>query len=235
MLIFMARCIIMVMLLKEVSINMQTEGFWQGLPAVFISCFGCSVKCSNCIEPFREKYESLPVPKIHELVEVGLKDFEFPFVVIGGGEPTDQSEEVMELIEMIKTKNKNIEIQVETSAAGEDAKKFAGCSGLLANIWLTVSPKQEKEPDKVLVKRANELKLIVSDKKENLEFCRYFSSIASPLSKLRYQPLNADNVNFNAALENCFYLAKEFGGRVSMQWQRFVKLEKLNFNREVSV
>jgi organic radical activating enzyme len=222
------------MLIKSIDITFQTEGFWQGMPAVFVDCFGCSVGCEHCEEPKAKKYQNLPVHKIHALVELGMENFQMPFVVIGGGEPTDQSEEVMELIELIKKKNKSTEIQVETSAAGKAAKKFAGVSGLLANIWLTVSPVPHKEPSKTLVKRANELKLIVSGTEKNLEFCRYFSCIASPLSKLRYQPMHSKDVDFSKALENSFHLAKEFGGRVSMQWQRFIKLENLNLNKEMN-
>jgi organic radical activating enzyme len=219
------------MLIKSIEIKFQTEGFWQGMPAVFVNCFGCSVECENCIEHKEKKYQSLPVNRIFDLVELGMKDFQNPFVVIGGGEPTDQSEEVMELIEMIKTKSKSTEIQVETSAAGKAAKKFASQSGLLANIWVTVSPTMHKEPNKTLVKRANELKFIVSGTKDNLEFCRNFSSIASPLSKLRYQPMIAKDVDFSKAIESCFHFAKEFGGRVSMQWHH-INLEKLNLNKE---
>jgi organic radical activating enzyme len=222
----------MKMLIKGIEIKFQTEGFWQGMPAVQVDCFGCSVACKNCHEHEEKAYQSLPVNKIFDLVELGLRNFQFPFVVIGGGEPTDQSEEVMELIEIIKTKDKGVEVQVETSAAGKMADKFASVSGFLANIWLTVSPVPHKEPNRTLLKRANELKLIVSDAKENWEFCRNFSCIASPLSKLRYQPMFAKDVDFGKAVENCFYLAKEFGGRISLPLQRFIKLEKLNLNTE---
>jgi len=221
------------MLVKDVKIVFQTEGFWAGIPAVFVDCWGCSVCCKNCDESKYSKYESLPVNRIYELVEIGMKDFQMPFVIIGGGEPTDQSEEVMELIKLIKTNNKSTEIQLETCAAGKTAEKFAHRSGLLSSVWLTVSPNPQKEPNKTLVKRANELKLVVSDTEENMEFCRMFSQIASPLSKLRYQPMFAKNVNMSIALENCFMLAKEFGGRISLQWQRYIKLDKLNLNKEM--
>jgi len=220
MLFLLSNCIIILMLINGVYIAFQTEGYWQGLPALFIICANPE-----------EKYQSLPVNKIHDLAEKGLESFLFPFIVIGG-EPTDQSEETMELITIIKTKNKSIEIQVETNAAGKMAKKFASCSGLLANIWLTVSPLEDKEPDKALIRRANELKLLVSDTNDNVEFCKNFASIASPLSKLRFQPKHEKDVDFNMALENSFYLAKEFGGRVSIPLQKFVKMEKLNFNNK---
>jgi organic radical activating enzyme len=221
------------MQIKGVRIKFQTEGYWAGMPTVFVDCFGCTVGCKHCDEPYSGKYQSLPVDKIYELIEVGMKNFQMPFVAIGGGEPTDQGEELTELIEIIKTKNKQTEILLETCAAGKTAKKLAHRSGLLANIWLCVSPVSHKEPNKTLITRANELKLLVSDTEKSVKFCRMYSSIASPLSKLRYQPVFSRHVNFERAMENCFCLAREFGGRISVQWHRFLDLEKLNLNKEL--
>lgn len=132
--------------------SIQGEGHHAGRCAVFVRLAGCNKKprCSFCDEKF-DDYRTLSAEEIVKEV----KAFEpFAMVVITGGEPTMQP-----LEELVNELHKEqYYIAMETNGLNE-------CTAPID--WITCSPKSEE----VHLSRANELKYVVGDTKENvLEF-----------------------------------------------------------------
>jgi 7-carboxy-7-deazaguanine synthase len=219
------------MLISEVFTSFQGEGFWLGTPSVFVRFYGCDVQCPFCDTPNAKmtgKANSIHrIVPVYELIEEVMSEankLQIPFVTITGGEPLGQIEELIEFIVHLKKHNSKIQIQIETSGVGykNECEKIADRTGLLSDIWITLSPKSHRDPNPILFKHANELKFLVSSKEEQVEWIRELSISASHSTKLSYQPLIEKNSCFEVCLDNCFKCACEFGGRVSLQTHKWV-------------
>jgi len=74
------------MRIAEIFQSIQGEGFWVGVPSVFIRTSGCHLRCRFCDTPYAawaSEGEHLSV----EQIVVRVAAFETPHVVITGGEP----------------------------------------------------------------------------------------------------------------------------------------------------
>lgn len=113
--------------INEIFYSLQGEGEYAGFPAVFVRLSGCNMKCSWCDTNHRQS-QSMSVDDvvnaIAPYIENGDIFFKTNIVVITGGEPTLQMDEVLELI--IKTKEKFeddyciVEFHLETNGTYEN-------------------------------------------------------------------------------------------------------------------
>lgn len=133
------------MRVNEIFYSLQGEGFYVGVPSVFIRLSGCNLQCSFCDtthQSFIDMSES-------EIVDV-VAQYPAQHIVITGGEPSLQL--TASLIEMLHGLGK--EVAVETN----------GTHILPENVdWITLSPKGAfitSVSANVVLKRCNEIKVV---------------------------------------------------------------------------
>jgi organic radical activating enzyme len=157
----------------EAFYTLQGEGFHQGKAAYFIRLAGCDVGCVWC--DVKESWDEglYPLQSIDDII---LKAKENPsrLAVITGGEPTLYNLEML----TSELKKEGFSTNIETS----------GSSPLTGTWdWICLSPKKFKPPLHGILKKANELKIIVFNKSDFLWAEKYAAEV-SDSCKLYLQP-----------------------------------------------
>ena len=108
---------------NDIFYTLQGEGFYTGVPAIFIRFAECNLRCDFCDTDFKESLEMT----LGDL-EMTLAQYPAKHVVLTGGEPSLQTDE--ELLQMLHAEG--YYVQIETNGTNE----------LPENIdWITMSPK----------------------------------------------------------------------------------------------
>ena len=102
------------MKVNEIFSSFQGEGPYIGLPATFLRLSGCNLNCSFCDTDF-DDYKELTVELVKESILQHCKNHNTSLVVITGGEPLLQYEELKELIEELDYTG--LTIQIETNGS----------------------------------------------------------------------------------------------------------------------
>ena len=146
--------------LVEIFESLQGEGRNTGRPCVFVRFAGCNLACPWCDTDVRERFSMTLDELLAEIASYKAKT-----VVLTGGEPT-LIEGAPELIAALKAAG--YFIAVETNATVDaDWLQFVD--------YVACSPKAEF-PDKIELKKANEVRVVASDDR-TVEFCRRVKDI----------------------------------------------------------
>ncbi len=185
--------------------SLQGEGFHTGKSAYFIRLAGCEVGCSWCDTKHSWNSKNYPLFSINslliEVIKARLNGA--AFLVLTGGEPLHHNlDEFCKIIknETNNAKNESIRIHIETSGVS----KFSGFYD-----WITLSPKRHKPPKEYFVKKCDELKIIINDKKDVIfaqEISEHLSNIKNDKKynsekKLFVQPAWNSNKGYKLAIE----------------------------------
>lgn len=146
--------------LVEIFESLQGEGRNTGRPCVFVRFAGCNLACPWCDTDVRERFSMTLDELLAEIASYKAKT-----VVLTGGEPT-LIEGAPELIAALKAAG--CFIAVETNATVDAA-------WLQFVDYVACSPKAEF-PDKIELKKANEVRVVASDESA-VEFCRRVKEI----------------------------------------------------------
>lgn len=131
----------------EAFYTIQGEGFHQGKAAYFIRLAGCDVGCVWCDVKESWDKEKYPLQSVDEIVSKA-KQHAAKLAVITGGEPTLHNLQVL----TSELQKAGFRTNIETS----------GSSPLTGTWdWICLSPKKFKPPLPEVLKKANELKVIV--------------------------------------------------------------------------
>lgn len=131
----------------EAFYTIQGEGFHQGKAAYFIRLAGCDVGCVWCDVKESWDKEKYPLQSVDEIVSKA-KQHAARLAVITGGEPTLHNLQVL----TSELQKAGFRTNIETS----------GSSPLTGTWdWICLSPKKFKPPLPEILKKANELKVIV--------------------------------------------------------------------------
>jgi organic radical activating enzyme len=153
--------------------TIQGEGANTGYAAYFIRLGGCDVGCHWC--DVKESWDAdlHPLKSIEEVVEKAMLT-EAKAIVITGGEP------MMYNLEPLTNglKAKGLKIFLETSGAYPLTGHFD---------WVCVSPKKFKSPRPDMLKRADELKVIVFNRND-FEWAENHATALSSNCALFLQP-----------------------------------------------
>lgn len=105
------------MRVSEVFVSVQGEGPSVGRPAVFLRLAGCNLSCSWCDTKYAWfRGEELGVDVVAERVLDLLRRFRgVNLLVVTGGEPLLQSEELVELLSRLRRELPHLEVEVETN------------------------------------------------------------------------------------------------------------------------
>jgi len=157
----------------EAFYTLQGEGFHQGKAAYFIRLAGCDVGCVWC--DVKESWDE-DLYSLQSIEEIVSKAKENParLAVITGGEPTLHNLEKL----TSELKKEGFSINIETSG-----------SSLLTGTWdwICLSPKKFKPPLPGILKKANELKIIVFNKSD-FHWAEKYATEVSLSCKLYLQP-----------------------------------------------
>ncbi len=159
--------------IMEAFYTLQGEGFHQGKAAYFIRLAGCDVGCVWC--DVKESWDEAQYP-LQSIEEIVSKAKENParLAVITGGEPTMHNLEELTL----QLKKEGFSTNIETS----------GSSPLTGTWdWICLSPKKFKPPLPEILKKANELKIIVFNQSD-FEWAEKYAAEVSSACKLYLQP-----------------------------------------------
>lgn len=141
--------------LVEIFESLQGEGRNTGRPCVFVRFAGCNLACLWCDTDVGERFSMTLEELLAEIASYKAKT-----VVLTGGEPT-LVEGAPELIAALKAAG--YFIAVETNATVD-------APWLQFVDYVACSPKAEF-PDKIELKKANEVRVVASDESA-VEFCR---------------------------------------------------------------
>lgn len=163
------------MKVKEIFYSIQGEGFWSGMPAVFVRLSGCNLWtgherhrataiCRFCDTDF---LGGVDMPE-HEIIDMA-RGLSYPgaLIIFTGGEPLLQlTESILELASRIFRY-----VCIETNGTVELPMKKKP-----EWLWVTVSPKAGSE---LRIKSGNELKVVWPqpfdlDELEKLDFRHFY-------------------------------------------------------------
>ena len=86
------------MKVNEIFSSFQGEGVYTGVPATFLRLSDCNLNCSFCDTEFKD-YKNLSVELVKESILQHMKNHNTHLLVVSGGEPLLQYDELKELIE----------------------------------------------------------------------------------------------------------------------------------------
>ncbi|MDR0668366.1 MAG: 7-carboxy-7-deazaguanine synthase QueE [Prevotellaceae bacterium] len=131
----------------ELFYSLQGEGFFTGMPAVFIRLAGCSNACRWCDS--KKSWQADKHPRM-EVAEIVAKVLPFPvrMVVVTGGEPLQHS------LRSLCRELKRYEFLPHLETSG--AASFSG-----AWDWICLSPKRQCPPRPRFYSLADELKVVI--------------------------------------------------------------------------
>lgn len=153
--------------------TLQGEGFHQGKAAYFIRLAGCDVGCVWCDVKESWDVSKHPLKPINQLIEL-VKQTPSRIVVITGGEP------LMHDLTLLTSslQQSGFQTHIETS----------GAYPLTGNWnWICLSPKKFKAPLPEVVKKADELKVVIYHKSD-FDWAEKYAAQVSNGCKLYLQP-----------------------------------------------
>lgn len=115
---------------NEIFNSFQGEGVYAGTPATFLRLSGCNLNCRFCDTDFKD-YDELTVSMVKNIIVENMEKHKTDILVITGGEPLLQYDEVNKLINQL-----NYKVQIETN--GTIIK-------VPLNATYMISPKKEIE------------------------------------------------------------------------------------------
>lgn len=157
----------------EAFYTLQGEGFHQGKAAYFIRLAGCDVGCVWCDVKESWNEDLYPLQTIDDIVSKAIEN-PARLAVITGGEPTLYNLETL----TSALQKEGFQTNIETS----------GSSPLTGTWdWICLSPKKFKPPLPAILKKANELKIIIFNKSD-FEWAEKYAAEVSANCKLYLQP-----------------------------------------------
>lgn len=153
--------------------TLQGEGFHQGRAAYFIRLPGCDVGCIWCDVKESWDKDLYPNQSIEQIVETA-KNHPGRLAVITGGEPTMHNLEGLTKALQLEGFSTNI----ETSGSHQLTGSWD---------WICLSPKKFKPPLPGILKKANELKIIVFNNSD-FNWAEKYAALVSPHCQLYLQP-----------------------------------------------
>lgn len=159
--------------LMEHFYTLQGEGRYSGQASYFIRLGGCDVGCTWC--DVKESWDATKHPQvtIEDIVNV-VRVSGSPIAVITGGEP------LMHNLSGLTAQLKSIGVRTHIETSG--AHPLSGSWD-----WICLSPKKFKAPREEVIKRANELKVVVYNKSD-FEWAEKYAALVSPDCLLYLQP-----------------------------------------------
>ena len=109
----------------EIFSSISGEGLRQGLPAMFIRCAGCNLNCAWCDTPESHgEGTEMSIDEIVSVVSAGIPRY----IIITGGEPLLQEEELKTLLVALRDAGYRIEIETNGTFPFTGVQEYATVS-----------------------------------------------------------------------------------------------------------
>ncbi|MDU3999363.1 MAG: 7-carboxy-7-deazaguanine synthase QueE [Escherichia coli] len=200
--------------INEMFQTLQGEGYFTGVPAIFIRLQGCPVGCAWCDTKHTwEKLEEGAASSEDLLAVIGRQGYTARHVVITGGEPCIH--DLMPLTDLLE-KN-GFSCQIETSGTHE-----VRCT---PNTWVTVSPKLNMrggyEVLSQALERANEIKHPVGRVRDIEALDELLATLTDDKPRvIALQPISQKDDATRLCIETC--IARNW--RLSMQTHKYLNI-----------
>ncbi|MCF8254085.1 MAG: 7-carboxy-7-deazaguanine synthase QueE [Bacteroidia bacterium] len=187
--------------------TLQGEGYHSGRASYFLRLGGCDVGCVWCDVKDSWDASKHPLVDLDEMVEMAEKSGTH-MVVITGGEPLMHSLEDLSS----KLQDKGIETNLETSGAYDLNGHWD---------WICVSPKKFKAPLPNVLRKADELKVVIFNKSD-FDWAEKHAASVSIECKLYLQPEwdQADKM----VPEIIEYIKKNPHWKISLQTHKYMQI-----------
>ena len=159
--------------IMESFYTLQGEGFHQGRAAYFIRLGGCDVGCVWCDVKESWDKDLHPNQSVEQIVE-GAKNNPCRLAVITGGEPA-----------MHNLENLTKALQLEGFSTNIETSGSHPLTG--SWDWICLSPKKFKPPLPQILKKADELKIVVFNKSD-FTWAEKYAALVAPGCQLYLQP-----------------------------------------------
>ena len=136
---------------NEIFASIQGEGYWTGLPCVFLRLQGCNLDppCAWCDTPQAQGWSTTKTHNVMDVMDI-VNSFKPCTVVVTGGEPMMQSDALKELIRLDMGSHR---WHLETNGTIKIPNMFQ---------WVTISPKYGQNPPVIVAAYADELKFVIA-------------------------------------------------------------------------
>ena len=193
--------------IMESFYTLQGEGFHQGKAAYFIRLAGCDVGCVWCDVKESWDEEKYPLQSIEEIVAKS-KQHPARLAVITGGEPT-----------LYNLEDLTSALQAEGFATNIETSGSSPLTGTWD--WICLSPKKFKPPLPGILKRANELKIIVFNKSD-FDWAEKYGAEVSDSCKLYLQPEWGKSEKVTPMIID--YIKQDPRWRFSLQMHKYINV-----------
>jgi 7-carboxy-7-deazaguanine synthase len=193
--------------LVEEFFSLQGEGFHTGKAAYFIRLGGCDVGCSWCDSRFSWNPDIHPLIKADTIIGNVLKSGT-DSVVVTGGEPLMWNLDYL----CRGLKKNNISTFIETSGAYSMSGQWD---------WICLSPKKNMPPLPDICNIADELKVIIQERRD-FDWAEKYSSLVNQTCKLFLQP---EWSRFEKIIPDIVeYIKVNPGWRISLQIHKYMHI-----------
>jgi len=193
---------------NEVFYSIQGEGAWTGLPVVFVRFAGCNLRCSWCDTKYA--WKSGKKYTVGALI-TKVASYCVPRIVLTGGEPTIQDDELMMQF-VCGVRERGVRwIAVETN--GTNSPRWLECYV----DWVTVSPKRGSAYN---VQLAKEVK-VVFDNHTDSELEEFERASTDKGLHLFLQPKDNDPDEIRRCVE---IVKRREGWRLSLQLHKILQI-----------
>lgn len=193
--------------LVEEFFSLQGEGYHAGKAAYFIRLGGCDVGCSWCDSRFAWNPEMHPLIDADTIIDNVIKSGT-DSVVITGGEPLMWNLDYL----CSGLKKNNINTFIETSGAYPISGKWD---------WFCLSPKRNMPPVAEACDMADELKVIIQEKRD-FEWAEKYRKMVNENCRLFLQP---EWSRFERIISGIVeYIKENPGWRISLQIHKYMHI-----------
>ncbi|HHL57991.1 MAG TPA: 7-carboxy-7-deazaguanine synthase QueE [Bacteroidetes bacterium] len=197
----------MMLPIMEDFYTLQGEGYHMGKAAYFVRIGGCDVGCSWCDTKQSWNADLFPPVSVDDVVG-RICAAPAKTVVVTGGEPSLYPLEYF----TSSLRERNIKTMVETSGAYELTGDWD---------WICLSPKKNSPPLQEILKKANELKVIIQTP-EDLIWAEENAAKVNPECLLYLQPEWKVSEQIMDVLTN--YVMENTQWAVSLQAHKYMKI-----------
>ena len=182
---------------SEIFYTIQGEGQLVGVPSVFFRMSGCNLRCLWCDTAYASWYPEDKDISVSEAFNE-ITRFEVKHVVITGGEPFLQKNELMALCEMLFAKGHHITIETNATVFVPVRANLISMSPKLSNSipvndkrWKDVHNRERLKPDIIrlfLNKYECQAKFVINDNQDIQEVLELAEQIPIPIETIVLMP-----------------------------------------------